>query len=248
MTIEERNELIVANMDLVSKNVNRLLKRSIYTIDEEELTNSLYLAFIIAANNFKPEKNVPFRRYIDSKLSYNAISYLRSIDNLSLIDRRKQKTVDKISNELSNLHHRLPTDEEMADYLKISLDKYYSLMQTIQKLSFYSSINDDNPDTLFEVFEDESVSSDLPVLPSNCGTPEDLFMVLELAQYVIAHFCKHSKKSQLIYILYIVHNFSLRDISELLGVTVVYASRMIAAINKDISIKSKFYLKRKHYG
>lgn len=248
MTIEERNELIVANMDLVSKNVNKLLKRSIYTIDEEELTNSLYLAFIIAANNFKPEKNVPFRRYIDSKLSYNAISYLRSIDNLSLVDRRKQKTVDKISNELSNLYHRLPTDEEMANYLEISLDKYYSLIQTIQKLSFYSSINEDNPDTLFEVFEDESISSDAPVLPSNCGTPEDLFMVLELAQYVIAHFCKHSKKAQLIYILYLVHNFSLKDISELLDVTVVYASRMITSINKDISIKSKLYLKRKHHG
>ena len=73
-------------------------------------------------------------------------------------------------------------------------------------------------------------------------------MVLELAQYVIAHFCKHRKKAQLIYILYLVHNFSLKDISELLDVTVVYASRMITSINKDISIKSKLYLKRKHHG
>lgn len=240
MTLEERNKLITDNLDLVSKNVNKLLKKSTVYIDEEELTNSLNLAFVMAANRFDPNKNVPFRRYIDSRLSYSAITYLRSIDHLTVLNRGRQKKIEKAKNVLSHQHHRVPTDEEVAKYLNIPIDVYRNMLVSLQKLSFYSVINTDNLDSPFDIIEDDTISSDM--VTSNTGNPEDLFFVNELSHFVINQFCKTHKKIQLIYILYFVYNFSLKELSDLFNVTIIYASRVIASINKSISNETQTYL------
>lgn len=245
-SIKDRNKIIEDNLDLVTKNVKKLLRKSSRLIDEDELTNHLNLSFVLAADKFNPDKNVPFRRYIDSRLSYCAISYLRSIDHLNVANRKKQKNIDKVINTLSHRLNRLPTDAEVSDYLGISIDKYNRMLVNLQSISFYSIINNDNTDSPFDIIDDERISND--IVKSNNSSPEDLTIVSELASIVISTFNKHDRRSKLLYMLYFIYNFSLQDLSELFGITIIYISRLISSINSDIAETLKPYTEREQYG
>ena len=102
MTNEERDRIVLENLDIVQKNVSRTIKRVSLNIDAEELTNHLYLSLVVSAAKFDETRGVPVRRFLDSRLKSSCTDYLRITDHMSIFMRSKLKRLDKNSGNILN--------------------------------------------------------------------------------------------------------------------------------------------------
>lgn len=91
----------------------------------EDIVNEGVLAIMSAIEKFDLEKNVKFETYISKRIRGLIIDIARRQDWVPRSVRKIAKDIDKATKTLFSELGRYPTDQEIADHLHISLEKYY---------------------------------------------------------------------------------------------------------------------------
>jgi len=96
-------------------------------LDREDLVQAGIIGLIDAIEKYDPARSVEFLAYARRRIRGAVYDELRALDELSSRSRRQKKSIYKAQDELQNRLQRAPTEEETADELGLSLQRFRSL-------------------------------------------------------------------------------------------------------------------------
>jgi RNA polymerase sigma factor FliA len=124
MNKKERDELIIKYSPLVKNVVGRLTyKLPIDASDREGLVNVGIIGLMEALDKFDSTRNVQFETYARFRIRGAVLDELRSRDWVPRSVRHKDSKLEKAFHALKKSLGRPPTEEEVADYLGITLEQ-----------------------------------------------------------------------------------------------------------------------------
>jgi RNA polymerase sigma factor for flagellar operon FliA len=117
------DDLVTATLPLVGHVVRQTLSRVPRHVTRDELMSAGMLALVQAASSFDPERGVSFGAYAATRIRGAIIDELRGLDWASRSVRRREREVEESRNTLATALGRVPTDQELAQALGVSVDE-----------------------------------------------------------------------------------------------------------------------------
>ena len=128
-----RNQLVKLHTGLVRQVAHRISKQC--TEPYEDLEQIGYLGLINAIERFNPHQGCAFSSFAIPYIRGEMLHYLRDKGSVMRIPRRWQELYNrgkKLRQQLTTNWERTPTDQELAQALKVSLEEWHECELAIQ--------------------------------------------------------------------------------------------------------------------
>lgn len=210
---ELRDTVILHFTPLVHFILGRLGISRSTTNDYDDLQSQGLMGLIEAVDNFKPEFGTKLSTYASFKIRGRILDYLRGMDWLSRSARQKVKSVQEAIKELENEFHRLPSDEELAQYMQIDMNA----LQQIQQDSSYIIVSldvdeetdlEDGAGSFHERLADEKQTN-----PSQTAENKEMQVLLSQALEDLP------EREQLVLSLYYFNELTFKEIGKTLDIS-----------------------------
>lgn len=227
--IDIRNEIIEKYSYLVK--IIALKMRGVYQYygDVEDIVNEGIIALMDAIEKFDISKNTKFETYASIRIKGSIIDYVRKQDWVPRKVKRDYKNIKEAQELLSNEFGRIPTDNEVADYLKIELDEYNKIVGKAHGaglLSFEEIIQE-------ATIEHKSGENDLPEYEAESK---------ELREVLKVSINKLNEKEKLIISLYYMEELKMKEISRILEISSSRVSQIHTAALQKLEKSINNYL------
>ena len=206
-------------LPLISKIVDQI-SLSHRQYEKEDMIHTGVLGLIDAFQRFDSQKGIPFQHYAKWRIKGTIIDEMRKNGRVSRDKMKKIKQYYQTQNDLRQQLMREPTDEEICGALSISRQELYEIEDNIHYLSQYSL-----EDILFsgeggeyeriEILEDQ-----------NTQTPEERLLEKERKEKLVEAMGQLTEREQLILNLYYKEEMTLKEIAEVLGVSLSRVSQI----------------------
>ncbi|GFP23065.1 RNA polymerase sigma factor for flagellar operon FliA [Candidatus Hakubella thermalkaliphila] len=204
------------------------------SVELADLISCGILGLIDAVDKFDHRRKIKFETYAISRIRGAILDELRSMDWMPRSLRSKAREIERAIISLENRLQRVPTDEELAEELNISLAE---LNNTLARLNYSCVL------ALDELWTLEQDENELGI----CETivdyqSEDPYSALEVKEIrdvlrkAITYLTDREKE---IITLYYFHGFTFGEIGEVLGLT----ESRISQIHTKIMLRLKGYLR-----
>ncbi len=223
-----REQLILDHYPLVRTIASRIIRRLPSSVELDELVNVGALGLIDAVDRFDPSRQVPFKAYAEIRVRGAIVDALRGADWVPRSVRRKVNRIEAAREKLMLELDRTPSRDEMAAALEISVGEYEDLCgdAQIRKLvSLDAPVDDENQTSL-----SERISNDDEDLLSTWGREELKVQVMKAVHCL-------PKKERTAVALYYLHELTLKEIGEVLGVTESRACQLRSAGVKRLKFR-----------
>lgn len=215
-----KNELINKNMSIVKKIAYYYLGRLHQVVEIEDLLQIGMVGLIEAAHNYEPQDGVTFENYARLRVKGAIIDFLRKSSNLCRGTIKRKQDFDKASRKLEVDFKRLPTSQEVATELNISVSELMSWRHDFAA-SKHQSIEEAT-----EAYGDFLFSGDQSV--------EDKILNGELKSILRANMVHLNKQQLLVLQLYYVEELNVYEIAEILSVSTGRVSQIKSAAIKEL--------------
>lgn len=213
MNKKERDTLILKYAPLVKNVVGRLTFRlPIDAADREGLVNVGIIGLMEALEKFDSARNVQFETYARFRIRGAVLDELRLRDWVPRSVRHKDGKLEQAFHALQKTLGRPPDEEEVAEYLEITLEQYFKLLDETKGIPLISQ-EDLTPDYI----ETHSVSDVLETVEQ--GNPLDLFVGKELQHRLKQVIEALPKKEKLVISLYYYDEMTMKEIGMILDLT-----------------------------
>ncbi len=220
-TAANKDALVLASVPLVRSIVGKITLPDHPLASREDLENAGLLGLLQAIEQYDPSRGTPFASYIYGRVRGAVVDYLRSIDVLSRDSRRKLAEAQQAFEVLSQTLGEEPSDQDVADYMGISLAEYHQILMGAQRrfalsLNEHSDENDHQSPTSIEKLAHPEAS--------------ELFESIErksLVEYIMRIIQKLPEREQTILALYYFEDLTLREIASLLNLTEARISQIL---------------------
>ena len=165
------------------------------------------LVLLSAVDKYDPEKEVKFEAYIAKRLRGMVIDLVRKQDWIPRRVRQKATRLKRAAEELSIELGHTPSDQEMADYLKLSQKDYEELLSETAFSNLMS----------FEVLLDTYGNVTGKALSGN--PPEDAYQQKELHEVLRRGIASLRENERLVLSLYYEKELTMKEIAQVLGVS-----------------------------
>jgi len=208
-----REQLILQYAPLVKYVVGRMAVASSSILDLEDLLGFGTLGLIDAVSRFDPTRGVKFETYALQRIRGSIIDSFRKLDIVPRSARRRAREIESAQAQLQQTLGREPDDDEVADFLGLSrdglsramLDASCAILSMERPLAM---LDGDDSLTLADTIEDGNAIA--PQVEIERGEER------EALQQALAAL---SERDRLVVSLYYYEELTLREISEVLGVT-----------------------------
>jgi len=184
-------------------------------VEEAELISYGLGGLITAIERFDLAREIKFETYAITRIRGAIIDELRTLDWVPRSVRARARQIERVNMKLEAKLQRVPTDEEMAAELGISLDDFHEALLQISSSTIVAL------DELWNVTDSggEGVSL-LDTLPDR-RTPDPHVLVerSNLRERIADAISALPEREKLVVALYYYENLTLREIGEVLGVT-----------------------------
>lgn len=198
-------------------------------IDIDDLVGYGILGLIDAIDKFDPTKNVKFETYASLRIRGSILDAIRKLDWVPRTLRKKQKDIDKAYMELEIEYGRPPLDEEVAKFLKISVDEYYLLLKEV---NISSLVSIDENVYYFETISDQ-----------NTVVPEQHIQEKEMKETLAKLIEDLPERENKVILLYYYEELTLKEISRVLEVSESRVSQLhTKAVSRIRAHMSKYHL------
>lgn len=213
MNKKERDELIIKYAPLVKNVVGRLtFKLPIDASDRDGLVNVGIIGLMEALEKFDRTRNVQFETYARFRIRGAVLDELRSRDWVPRSVRHKDSKLEKAFHALKKSLGRPPSEDEVANYLEITLEQYFKLLDEAKGIPLISQ-EDLTPDYI----EAHSVSSVAEAV--ECGNPLDSFVGKELKNQLKSTIDNLPVKEKMVISLYYYDEMTMKEIGMILDLT-----------------------------
>jgi RNA polymerase sigma factor for flagellar operon FliA len=203
-----KDELAVDYMPAVKAMAARLKERLPSSVEFNDLVSIGLEELVKLARRYDPKQNDNFWGYAQKRIYGSMLDFLRSLDTVSRSDRKTIKDIDRLVESYVAEYDMEPDDEYIAKELGIDVEK-------VKKAKNASEIYNVMPiEEQMNFFENISVKIE----------EEEL---IESVKKVLKTM---NEKEQMIIQLYYFEELSLKEISEILGVT----ESRISQIHKNV--------------
>lgn len=217
----KRDELILHYTPLIKYIASRLASRLPPQVSLDDLISSGIIGLIDAIDKFDLEKNVQFKTYAEFRIKGAMLDELRSLDWVPRSVRRKSAELERAYNTLEKKFGRPAKDEEIAQFLNISLDSFHKLLDETKSVTFMDIeiLRQKSPDTSSSDFISDLFSADA----------HDPFAAINLAELrnMLAQAIESlPEKERLTVSLYYYNELTMKEIGQVLGYTESRISQM----------------------
>ncbi len=209
---ELRDAVILRYVPLVHFVLGRLGISKEYGPEYEDLVSYGLLGLIDAVDRYDTGFGTQFSTYATLRIRGQILDFLRKRDWLSRSARQRARAVQEATNELFTKLQRMPTEEELAEFLNYDLGKLRQAMVDASRMiiSIDADISSDGEGegALHEILSDENQED-----PSEILMEEDLKSDLAQALHQLP------EKERLVLALYYNEGLTMREIGEVLEVS-----------------------------
>ncbi|MDR2346039.1 MAG: FliA/WhiG family RNA polymerase sigma factor [Planctomycetaceae bacterium] len=221
-TDQLRNRLIERYMPIVRNRAERIWARLPEGIELDDLISAGNFGLMDAIAVFDPNRGIRFEAFCLPRIQGSIVDELRKMDWVPRIIRSKVTKLNEAYKNLQIEHGRKPTDQEVADYLNISVSELQQI---------YAETHNVNISSLDKSWGDNDSSKEIreiDVVPDKRSEdPTERLAKID----VIRNFTKGlSKTERMIVILYYYEEFTMREIGAALELSESRVSQMHSAI------------------
>ena len=213
MDKKERDNLIMKYAPLVKNVVGRMTyKLPIDAADREDLVNVGVIGLMEALDKFDRHRNVQFETYARFRIRGAVLDELRSRDWVPRSVRHKDSKLENAFYTLGKKLGRPPDEEEVANFLGITLDQYFKLIDETKGIPLISQ-EDLTPDYL----ESHGASDIMETVDR--GNPLDLFTGEETKSKIKVTIDRLPEKEKLVVSLYYYDEMTMKEIGKIIDLT-----------------------------
>jgi RNA polymerase sigma factor for flagellar operon FliA len=210
----KEEELVQQHLPLVRTVVGRLAMNLPAHVDIDDLYSSGLVGLLNAVRNFDPHGGSSFTAYARVRIRGAVFDELRQLDWVPRSIHDKARKVQAMMHELEQANGELPTDQEMARALKLSLSEYHDLLEQIRPATFICLDaappgGDDDGDGN----RHDSIADDTQLDPLDCTARR------EVAGLIAKRITRLPEVQRKVLALYYFEDLRLREIAEAFGVT-----------------------------
>ena len=208
-----RDALILKYAPFVKYVAGRMAVNLPNNVEYEDLVSYGVFGLMDAIEKYDPERAVQFKTYAKTRIRGAILDELRVLDWTPRSVRQKAKRLEKAYAELESQLGREAKDEEVAEYLEITVQELQKLLEeTRQSLVLSLDENDPNSDqpgqSRLNFFED-----------LNTLTPEQKATGKEVKKMLAESINKLNDRERLVITLYYFEELTSKEIGSILGVS-----------------------------
>ena len=226
-----QDELIVQYLPLVHKIVQHIVSYLHPPLGREDLISAGTIGLVKAARDFDPVHQAEFKTYAYIRIRGAVIDELRGWSFAPPQLKRQFDLAQDIVRRAAEHTGAVPSDEELARQLDMSVDKMYRMFENARARHFLSihALNDESP-----ALAEALTAADDP-------RPEDGLQRRELLREVTRAIAELPKRHRQIVILYYGKELTMKQIADVLHLTESRISQLHAAALFRLSAKLKTF-------
>jgi RNA polymerase sigma factor FliA len=209
-----RDALILNYSPLVKYVAGRLASGLPQSVDTADLISYGIFGLIDAIQKFDPERAIKFETYAIARIKGAIIDELRAMDWVPRSVRSRAREIEASYIALENQHKRVPSDQEVADHMGVTLKDFQAILT---KLSYTSVVS----------FEELWVGGDKEEGQSALGSIKDdsaedpvaIFESVEIKDILAGAIERLPEREKTVIALYYYEGLTLKEIGQVLGVT-----------------------------
>jgi len=210
---KKRDEMVKKHLSLVTYIAGRLAIGLPDWIDKRDLISAGVIGLIDAVNNFEPSKGIKFETYAKTRIKGSIIDELRSLDWIPRSTRTKSKEIERAIAELMKDLDRFPTDEEVANELDWSMDKYYKALGQVSVTTLLSL------DEMIGTTSSGTPIKRMDMVASQSRSPLESITRKELLDTIVDILSGLTEQERLVIALYYYEELTLKEIGLVLKVS-----------------------------
>lgn len=236
--LDTRNEDdLLKYMPLVERAARNVKVKS-HEYEMADLVNIGFIGLMDAMERFDESKEVPFENYAYIRIKGSIIDELRKNGKVPRSQIQKLNAYYKAKEELETELQRTPTELEICAHLDITEKQLSGIHQTVLALSNIS-LNE----LLFDEDSDGSTRIDM-LEDENWVSSEEMMLQEEEEMYLHEAIKQLTEREQLVLQLYYKEELQLKEIAEILEVSVPRVSQ----INSKSIMKLRDYIQKAMQG
>jgi len=135
LTAAEREGLILEHLPQVRLIARRIHERLPASVNVDDLISTGAVGLISAIDRFDPTLNVKLKTYAEYKIRGAILDSLRGLDWAPRQQRKRSKQIEAAMAEVEQRLSRIPTEEEIAAHLGLTLKTYHEWLIELQGLN-----------------------------------------------------------------------------------------------------------------
>ncbi len=209
-----RDALILNYSPLVKYVAGRLASGLPQSVDTADLISYGIFGLIDAIKKFDPGREIKFETYAIARIKGAIIDELRALDWVPRSVRSRAREIEGSYLALENQFKRVPSDQEVADHMGISLKEFQGILT---KLSYTSVVS-------FEELwvggdKDEGQSALGSIKDDSAEDPVAIFESVEIKDILAGAIERLPEREKTVVALYYYEGLTLKEIGQVLGVT-----------------------------
>jgi len=167
----ELEDLIREHLPLVGHLVRQTLGRLPAHVSREDLVSAGMAALAMAAQNYDPERGIPFGGFATTRIRGALLDELRGLDWASRSVRSRARRLEAAQQQLTGTLGRTPSQAELAEALGVAVDEIKSVDEDVQRAVVLS-------------LQGFAAGTAEDLVPERAAGPEDLLVHREKVGYL----------------------------------------------------------------
>lgn len=227
--IDLRNQIVELYIPLVKYHAQRVWSRLPDGVDIDDLTSSGIFGLIDAVEAFDLTRDVKFETYCAPRIRGAMLDELRSMDWVPRLVRTKAKRLSEATKTLDEKLGRQPTDQELADFLQISVEELKKLTASATAVNVVS-LNKKWSET-----DSSKEVSELDILEDMKGEdPTERLQKIDTMRLVTKGL---KRNERLILLLYYYQDMTMKEIGATLDLSESRVSQIHSSIVQRLQIQ-----------
>lgn len=218
----EKDKLVLEYAPLIKFIAQKIAVRLPSNIELDDLISSGVIGLMDAIDKYDPTRDNKFKTYAEFRIRGAILDELRAQDWVPRSIRDKAKLLDKTMVALEAELGRIPTDEEVAKQLNLSIDEFHELLNQVRPVSLLSI--DES-----QTFSNVDKKSILNILEGcKLNNPFNQLNIKSVKDIVTQAIEELPERQRLVLSLYYYEDLNLKEIGKVLRVTESRVSQLHA--------------------
>jgi len=209
-----RESLILEHLGRVRSIAHRIQRRLPQHVSLDDLISAGILGLIQAVDNFDPRHEAKLSTYADTKIRGAILDSLRQEDWAPRQGRKRLKDIENAILAAQQKLQRVPTEEEIAEELRLSLSAYQSWLSNLQGLHLACSPGSGEGDAIEYVADAED------------ATPSHILERREMEQILAGELERLPQNEKTIMLLYYERELAVSEIAQVVGMKATRVSQI----------------------
>ncbi len=221
------NEQITQFLPMVHKIVQRVVTYLKPPLSYEDLVSAGTVGLIKAAHDYDASRQAEFKTYAYIRIRGAILDELRNWSFVPANIDKQIREAMQLSVKIANQTGKTPTDEELAEKLKISVDKLYQTFESARAKHFVS----------IDSSQEDSLPLGSCLASKSTTTPAHRIEQTELVDKLTEAIQQLNERQRQIIILYYQQQLTMKQIAELFEITEPRVSQLHASAIFNLSVK-----------